>query len=390
MDTVTASRAPAADGLILAINSGSSSLKLGFFERLNHEEQPLLTGIAEGIGRQDGQLRLLDPHGTAVLQLDHIAESQPAALAKLVEVSRQHLPRTPAVIGHRVVHGGPELTEHQPVTEELLHKLQSAVHFAPVHIPSALSLIRQAQDLFPGTPNIACFDTAFHRTLPEVARRFPLPVEFDRMGVHRYGFHGLSYESVVHRLGDRLPPRTIVAHLGNGSSLCALRSAHSIETTMGLTPTGGIPMATRSGDLDPGVLLFLMRSQHMTADDLESLLNQRSGLKAIGGDSDMKALLARSAAGDEPARAAVASYVHAIRLVLGAYSAALSGLDLLVFTGGIGEHSAEIRSMICRDMEILGLSDEPSSSRILVLPTDEERQIARICRSFLNPGDHRR
>lgn len=380
---VTATTAAETDALILAVNSGSSSLRIGFYRIVDREEQPLLTGIADGIGRSDGHLRLFDSTGSPLLSQDDIAESQPEALRKLVELSRTRLPRAPIAIGHRIVHGGPELTQHQPVTEKLLHTLEGAVHFAPLHIPISLRLIRQAQGLFPSCPNIACFDTAFHRTLPAVARRIPLPDPYPRLGLHRYGFHGLSYESVVHRLGAKLPPHTIVAHLGNGSSLCALRSGQSIETTMGLTPTGGIPMSTRSGDLDPGVLLFLLRTENMTPDNLEALLTQRSGLKAIGGDSDMKALLTRSAAGDPSAAAAIDTFVHAIRLVIGAYTAALSGLDLLIFTGGIGEHSSEVRSMICRGMDLFGLTDDPNSPRVLVLPSDEERQIARICRSLL-------
>ena len=370
------------DDLILAINSGSSSLRIGFYRLVDGEEQPLLTGLAEGIGRPDGHLRLLDSTGNALLSQDDVAESQPQALSKLIELSRTHLPHNPIAIGHRVVHGGPQLTRHQLVTGDLLRTLEASVHFAPLHIPASLTLIHQAQSLFPGCPNIACFDTAFHRTLPEVARRIPLPDPYPALGVHRYGFHGLSYESVVHRLAGKLPPRTIVAHLGNGSSLCALRSGQSIETTMGLTPTGGIPMSTRSGDLDPGVLLFLLRTGNLTADTLEALLTQRSGLKAIAGDSDMKALLTRRSAGDASAAAAIDTFVHAIRLVIGAYTAALSGLDLLVFTGGIGEHSSEIRSMICRGMDLFGLTDDPASPRVLVLPTDEERQIARISRSL--------
>lgn len=381
---LTAYIAAEPDALILAINSGSSSLRIGFYHLVDGQEQPLLTGLAEGIGRPDGHLRLFDPTGTPLLAQDNVAESQPEALRKLVELSRSRLPHAPPIaIGHRVVHGGPQLTEHQPVTDDLLRTLEASVHFAPLHIPASLSLIRQAQSLFPGCPSIACFDTAFHRTLPEVASRIPLPDPYPRRGVHRYGFHGLSYESVVHRLAGKLPPRTVVAHLGNGSSLCALRSGQSIETTMGLTPTGGIPMSTRSGDLDPGVLLFLLRTEHLTADALEALLTQRSGLKAIAGDSDMKALLTRSTAGDASAAAAIDTFVHAIRLVIGAYAAALSGLDLLVFTGGIGEHSSEIRSMICRGMDLFGLTDDPASPRVLVLPSDEERQIARICRSLL-------
>lgn len=369
------------EDVILAINSGSSSLKIGFFRSENGDEQPLLTGVAENIGRRDGRIYLKADDGAVVHEQDHVAQSHKEALAKLIEATRSFMPASPAVIGHRIVHGGPELTAHQRVTPVLMAKLQTAVHFAPLHIPVALSLLEEARRAYPLTPNVACFDTAFHHTLPEVARRLPIPAAYDRMGVHRYGFHGLSFESVVQRLGDRLRENTIVAHLGNGSSLCALRWGRSVETTMGLTPTGGIPMATRSGDLDPGVLLFLLRSQGLSANELEALLNQNSGLKGVAGESNMQTLLARRAAGDAAAEQAVATYVHGVRLALGAYAAALCGLDLLVFTGGIGENSAEIRSLICRGLGIFHLSDDPDCSRVLVLPAEEERQIARICRS---------
>jgi len=372
-------------GTILAVNSGSSSLKIGFFAFEDDDEQPLLTAVAENIGRDDGRLRLSGTNGKTISEQNHDARTQEEAFARLLDASRDFITESPTLIGHRIVHGGPNLTAHQVVTAALLKELQAAVHFAPLHIPVSIRLIHQAQEAYPDIANVACFDTAFHHSLPEVARRLPLPAEYDRMGVRRYGFHGLSYESVVHRLGDRVPECTIVAHLGNGSSLCALRWGRSVETTMGLTPTGGIPMATRSGDLDPGVLLFLMRSQGMSADALEVLLNERSGLKALAGESDMKCLLARRAAGDQQAEAAVAAFVHGVRLALGAYAASLSGLDLLVFTGGIGEHSAEIRSLICHGLNILHLSDDSGCSRVAVLPTEEERQIARICRSMELP-----
>ena len=372
-------------GIVLAINSGSSSLKLGFFRQVGADEQLILQGEAQNIGQSDGTVRLLDSDGRAISVLDHRTESQPDALVKLVEISRHHLPAAPSIIGHRVVHGGPSLLEHQVITEPVLAILKKATHFAPLHIPAALRLIRQAQSLFPGTPSVACFDTAFHKSLPKVAKRFPLPARYDAVGLHRYGFHGLSYESVVHRLADRLQERMIVAHLGSGSSLCALHWGRSIDTTMGFTPTGGIPMATRSGDLDPGVLLFLMRSQGLNADDLEALLNHESGLAGLSnGESDMRRLLARKQSGDPAAELAVDAYVWSIRKAIGAYAALLGGLDLLIFTGGIGEHSAEVRSMICHHMEFLRLSDSPECPHVIVLPAEEERQIARICRSVWN------
>lgn len=308
-------------------------------------------------------------------------ESQEDALERLITSSRKYLSVDPAIVGHRIVHGGPELIDHQRIDDALLMKLRQAEHFAPLHIPKSLALIARSQDLFPNTPSFACFDTAFHRTLPDVAKRFALPTDLDRKGIRRYGFHGLSYESIVHHLGSALPERVVLAHLGSGSSLCAVRSGVSIDTTMGLTPTGGIPMATRSGDLDPGVLLFLLRSEHKTADELEQMLNSQSGWAAIAGSGpDMQQLLAARSRGDTQATLGLDLYVTAIRKTIGAYAALMSGIDLLVFTGGIGENSEEIRNLVCTGLDFLGLSEKSHGSRVLAIKTEEERQIARVCR----------
>lgn len=367
--------------LILAINSGSSSLKLGFFHKEHGDEQCLLTGAAEGIGQQSGRLRLSEPDGTVRLELSRIMESQEAALETLVTSSRKYLSGDPAIVGHRIVHGGPELIDHQQIDDALLLKLRQAEHFAPLHITKSLALIARSQDLFPNTPSFACFDTAFHHTLPDVAKRFALPTDLNIKGIRRYGFHGLSYESIVHHLGSALPERVVLAHLGSGSSLCAVRSGVSIDTTMGLTPTGGIPMATRSGDLDPGVLLFLLRSEHKTVDELEQMLNSQSGWAAISGSGpDMQQLLASRSRGDIQAKLGLDLYLTAIRKAIGAYAALMSGIDLLVFTGGIGQNSEEIRNLVCTGLDFLGLSGKPNGSRVLAIRTEEERQIARICR----------
>lgn len=359
---------------ILAINSGSSSLKIGLF----NGESALLRGSAEGIGRSVVRVRLVDRDGQVIVEEQGSFESQAQALSRLIEVSRIHATVDPAMIGHRVVHGGPDLQEHQPITPAVLTKLAAAEHFAPLHIPQALKLIRQTEQIFPGVQQIACFDTAFHRNMPEVARRLALPREFYQRGVKRYGFHGLSYESLVHCLGSRMPERAVFAHLGSGSSLCALRNGISIDTTMAMTPTGGILMGTRSGDLDPGVLLFLLRSENLRVDDLESLLNHQAGLMALsGGQADMQELLSRHSDGDPLADLAITAFCTSIRKAVGAYAALLGGIDLLVFTGGIGEHSTEIRSLICKGLEFLGLS----ADRVVVFPAEEDAQIARICRA---------
>ena len=372
------------DNLILAVNSGSSSLKLGFFEKSGNEQE-VLRGTAHNIGRADGTLRLESPGGSILLERN-VCESQEDALRELMQSSLQHLGRKPVAVGHRVVHGGPVLIQHQLVTPSVLEQLKAAEHFAPLHIPQSLKLVEDTNALLPGIPTYVCFDTAFHRTLPEEARRFALPATLVGEEIHRYGFHGLSYESIVHRLGNGIPARVVIAHLGNGSSLCALRRGTSIDTTMGLTPTGGIPMSTRSGDLDPGVLLFLLRTGHIGIEALEDVLNHNSGIRALsGGEADMRALLASAQAGDKDATLALKVYTTAIRKTIGAYAALLGGIDMLVFAGGIGENSPEIRSQICDGLEFLRLSPNSCADRVRVIRSEEERQIARICRSMLGP-----
>ncbi len=290
------------DGPILVLNSGSSSLKFGIYRPGATDEEPLLTGSAEGIGRDNGTLHIRSSDGKPLLQRDCIHESQSDALGALAAAIRQHIDTTPVAVGHRVVHGGPKLCRHQIITPQVLDHLRSATHFAPLHIPQALSLIATAQSIFPSAAQFACFDDAFHQTIPEVASHLPLPQRYFDAGIRRYGFHGISYESLVHHFGAKLPERSIFAHLGNGSSLCALRNGISIDTTMGLTPTGGIPMATRSGDLDPGVIVYLLRNERLDADKLEDLLNHQCGLFALSsGEGDVKALEERARRNDSKA-----------------------------------------------------------------------------------------
>jgi acetate kinase len=372
------------DGPILALNSGSSSLKFGLYQPGATDEQPLLTGSADGIGRDNGSLRILSSDGKPLLQRDCIHQSQGDALNTLAATIREHTQSAPVAVGHRIVHGGPNLYRHQIITPQVLDQLRSATHFAPLHIPQALSLITAAQSIFPSAAQFACFDDAFHQAIPEVASHFALPQRYFDEGIRRYGFHGISYESLVHHFGARLPKRAIFAHLGNGSSLCALRNGVSIDTTMGLTPTGGIPMGTRSGDLDPGVLLYLLRNEKLSADSLEDLLNHQSGLFALSsGESDVKTLEERAHAGDTKACFALDVFAVSVRKTIGAYMALLGGVDLLVFTGGIGEHSSRIRSAATHGLDSLGLTPD----KIQIVLTQEEQQIARLCREIMmNPS----
>ncbi|MFC6644343.1 acetate/propionate family kinase [Granulicella cerasi] len=367
-------------GGILVLNSGSSSLKFGVYAA-DASEKVLLSGSAEGIGHASGSLHIRDGEGQTLVERESVLESQEDALKTLDKALREHLHAAPVAVGHRIVHGGPKLREHQRITHDVLEELERAVHFAPLHIPTALKLVKQSQKIFLDVPQFACFDTVFHRTMPEVAARLPVPDELYEKGVMRYGFHGISYESVVHRLEPSVPARCIIAHLGSGSSLVAVRE-ESIDTTMGLTPTGGIPMATRSGDLDPGVLIYLLRAEGRNADELEELLNRKSGLIALSsGESDMQELMKKAQAGDEHALLAMNAFVIAVRKQIGAYAALMGGLDLLVFTGGIGEHAEAIRQQICEGLEFLGV--EPASDKVKVLETQEELQIARHCVELL-------
>jgi acetate kinase len=370
------------DELILAVNSGSSSLKFGLFQEQGGEEKAVLSGGAEGVSKESGKLRISDAQGQVLLDETYTLPTQTHALREIVRAVLKFSHSEPACVGHRVVHGGPHLRRHQRITDDLLNKLKGALHFAPLHIPTSLALIKEAERLLPNAQQYACFDTAFHANMPETSCRFPLPEEIYRKGVERYGFHGLSYESVLHRLRQQLPRRMICAHLGSGASLAAVRDGISIDTSMGLTPTGGIPMATRSGDLDPGVLLFLLRNEKLNADELEKLLNHQAGLLAIsGGEGDMRRLQACAEKGDHRAEVAIEIFCMAVRKYIGAYAAELGGLDLLVFTGGIGEHSQFVRERIGRGLEFLGIEIvEGRVSKVAVMASDEEVQIARHCR----------
>jgi acetate kinase len=370
----------AKEGLILVLNSGSSSLKFGMYRPGANDEEPLLTGSADGIGRDSGSLHIRSSDGTSLVQSECIHESQSDALAALAKAIKGHVDSMPVVVGHRIVHGGPKLRKHQIITPQVLDQLRSAVHFAPLHIPQALSLIGSAQSIFSSAVQFACFDDAFHQTIPEVAFHFAIPQRYADAGVRRYGFHGISYESLVHHFRADVPQRAIFAHLGNGSSLCALQNGMSIDTTMGLTPTGGIPMATRSGDLDPGVIIYLLRNGKLDADKLEDLLNHQSGLFALSsGEGDVKALEERTRSGDPKALLALDIFALSVRKTIGAYLALLGGADLLVFTGGIGEHSQRVRAAATQGLEALGLTPK----KIQVIPTQEELQIARHCRRML-------
>jgi acetate kinase len=298
--------------------------------------------------------------------------------------------------GHRIVHGGPKFITPRLIDEKLKAGLKELVPFAPLHLPDQIAMIEAVAAHFPELRQVACFDTAFHSRMPEVAQRFALPQKLWEQGIRRYGFHGLSYEYVVGKLGPELGRRAIIAHLGNGASMVALKDGLPVDTSMGLTPTGGFMMGTRSGDLDPGVLIHLLRTGY-SSDQLEQLLDHQAGLLGVSGQtSDMKALLQNSQT-DNAARMAVQMFAYQVRKFIGAYAAVLNGLDTLVFTGGIGERAAEVRAEICSDLEYLGVAvDMEANARnaevisppgtkctLRVVQTDEDLMIASHTRNVV-------
>jgi acetate kinase len=383
-------------GTILTINSGSSSLKLGLYRADTHivDPQLLYRGATDAIGRPGGSLAITDAGGKTIHGEDASHESQSSAFAHAAQKLQQLSGTRPDAIGYRVVHGGPHLREHCRITPQVLDTLRAATHYAPLHIPGALALIDTASKLYPLVPAFACFDTAFHTTMPAEASTYAIPARFREQGVQRYGFHGLSYESVVAAFeassGD-VPARLVAAHLGNGASLCALAEGCSVDTSMGLTPTGGIPMGTRTGDLDPGVVLFLARAGHLDSNALESVLNHDSGLAGLsGGVSDLRELTAAADKGSAAANQAIAIFCRSIAKTIASYAAVLGGLDCLVFTGGIGEHSAHVREQVCRQLRFLGLAlnaeanqhnaatiSQPTGAvQVQIIPADEDGRIA--------------
>jgi len=342
---------------VLCVNAGSSTVKVALFT------VGVEAGDEQEVWRWDQ-----DGPGTGPI----------AALAALGQAGMP----VPDVVGHRVVHGGTSLTGPTFVDDGVLDELRALIPLAPLHEPAAIAGIEAAQLQLAGVPQVACFDTAFHRTLPEEAAHLPLPERFWRDGVRRYGFHGLSYEYVVEHVGAEQLGRAVIAHLGNGASLCAVREGRSVDTTMGFTPTGGIVMGTRPGDLDPGILVHLMSDgvggPGLDRDALDRLVNHESGLLGLSGTSaDMRELLAARAAGDTSADLAIRVFCRTIRKQVGAYAAVLGGLDTLVFTGGIGEHATEVRDEICTGLDFL----EPFT--VLVVATDEDRMIARHAAALL-------
>ena len=388
---------------ILALNSGSSSLKFGLYRLGSSWIERLLSGEAEAIGDKISKFHAEDSGGNALLSEIVPIPSQREAILRIQRLLVDSKMPVPAAIGHRIVHGGPRLRQHCLIDDLVSTQLEAAIGFAPLHIPAALSVIRFARDHFPGLPQAACFDTAFHAELPAVARVLPVAKELQAEGIQRYGFHGLSCELIVHQLANDLPNRLVIAHLGNGASVTAVKGGKSIDTSMGLTPTGGVIMGTRSGDLDPGVLVYLLREKKFDATMLEELVDHHSGLLGISGlGSDMRQLH-EAALSNVDARLAIRMFCYSVRKQMAAMIAALGGVELIVFTGGIGENDVEARAAICGGLTWLGVSLDPARNRsgenpisnlvsrctVLVLPSQEDEQIARHTRVLFSRSPSR-
>ncbi|HKW75643.1 MAG TPA: acetate/propionate family kinase [Terriglobales bacterium] len=369
-------------GTVLCVNGGSSSLKVALYRFTDGREERLLFGAADEIGQAESRFWLRNAENRTLADLQEHLPDHAAASAALFSLLEQNNSDQPMAAGHRLVHGGFSLVQPQIVTAQVMAQLKDAIAFAPLHLPSQIALIEAIAKRYPDLPQVACFDTAFHSTLPEITRRFPLPRTLYDGGTVRYGFHGLSYEYAVRTLGTELGRRAVIAHLGNGASMAAVRDGASIDTSMGLTPTGGFMMSTRSGDLDPGILLALLR-QGRTITELEEMFDHQSGLRGVSGVSgDMKVLLQERAANPNAALA-IEMFCYQIRKWIGAYAAALNGLDTLVFTGGIGEHSSEIRAEICSGLECLGLAIDPvkNSSSAAIISSAKSRCTIRVIRT---------
>jgi acetate kinase len=397
---------------VLVLNSGSSSIKFSVYEAAGAERIKLLEGAVDGIGTDPAQKLskfwikswLHGEEGKKLVDERPALADLDTAFGLVAKTLKQPPFPRPVAIGHRMVCGGPTVTENQLITPELIEEMERYTSFAPLHTPTAIYIMRQVMREFGGVPNFVCLDSYFHRHLPEVTRHLPIPEEYSAQGVRRFGAHGLSYESIVAHLQPNVPARLVVAHLGNGASISAIRNGVGIDTSMGLTPTGGLISGSRTGDIDPGVLLFILRelagkiaNTSDAANQLEKIVNKQSGLLGVSQlTNDMRALREAVAAGNAKARLAVDEFVYVIRKFIGGYVAVLGGLDMLVFTGGIGENDAATRAEVCAGLEVLGIvldaernqsrgdatiSTEHSQVKVMVIPPAEDLMIVdHVCR----------
>jgi acetate kinase len=368
------------DRVILCLNSGSSSRKVALFRLGQGAEELLAEGAAEEIGSRAGRLWIRD--GRKRMLCDYAGDFSGTAdplLALFDEIDRLHLAR-PDAAGHRLVHGGAHHVAPELITLAVTTELQRLIPFAPLHLPGELEGIEATAARYPDLPQGEGVDTAFHRQMSEVAQRFALPRALWDEGIRRFGFHGISFEYIMQTLAGAAPSRIIIAHLGNGASMAAIRDGRPLDTTMGFTPAGGFMMGTRSGDLDPGILVYLLKEKRYDAESLERLINHQAGLLGVSGISaDMKVLLEKTDVEPNAAQA-VEMFCYQVRKSIGALAAALGGLDLLVFTAGIGERAAPVRWEICCGLEYMGISldRERNSEHADVISTSDSRCIVRV------------
>jgi len=352
---------------VLVLNSGSSSIKFSAYEAGEGKRRKLHEGAVDGIGTDLGKFWIKDAEGKMLVDQTPALPNRAVAFKLVADALHSGDFPAPAAVGHRVVCGSPTVRENQRITPQLIDEIDSYAALAPLHTPIAVYIMRQALHLFPGTPNFAILDTYFHRTMPEVVTHMPIPEEYSAMGVRRYGYHGISYESIVYQLQPNVPEKLIVAHLGNGASISAIRNGECLDTSMGLTPTGGVISGTRTGDIDPGVLIFILRkiaetakSAAEAADQLETVASKKAGLLGVSGlSNDMRDLREAIAQGNAKARLAVDKFTWTIARWIGSYVAELNGLDMLVFTGGIGENDIACRAEICAGLGALGIVLDP-------------------------------
>lgn len=385
---------------IVVINSGSSSIKFAAYE-FNSALGKSLHGSVENI-QAAPTLKIFDANDAIIKEDKFNSDAGYAFFFDLLlsSFASNRFNYVVSAVGHRVAHGGPQYTAPVLITNKIIQDLKEFIPFTPLHQPYNLEAIESIQSSYPNLPQVACFDTAFHRTHPDVADYFGLPRDLTDAGVRRYGFHGLSYEYIMHKIREmdesKYHKRIIVAHLGNGASMCAIKQGKAIDTTMGFTALDGLVMGTRCGSLDPGVLLYLMQHKKMTYQGIQEMLYKKSGLLGVSGiSSNMKILLQDAT---KPAKEAVELFVYRIRRELGALTEVLGGLDILIFTGGIGEHAWQVRERVCADNEWLGIkmnptlnknnqtsiSDATSNVEVLVIPTNEEWMIARQTYDLIN------
>jgi acetate kinase len=391
--------------MILTVNGGSSSIKFALFDAGDSLRRVLEGGI-ERIGLPQARFVVKGSDKAENFSKSVTAANHTQAVGLLMDWIEQRIQRGELnAVGHRVVHGGPKYSEPQRITPAMVKELHQLRPFDPEHLPEEILLTEAFFHRFPDLLQVACFDTAFHHDLPRVARQFPIPRRYEAQGVRRYGFHGLSYAFLMEELARIAGPqaargRVVLAHLGNGASLAAVNEGKSVDTSMGLTPTGGIPMSTRSGDLDPGLVWYLERTEKITAKKFNEMVNFQSGLLGISEtSSDMQDLLEHETT-DVRAAEAVALFCYQVKKFIGAYAAALGGLDTLVFAGGIGENAPKVRARVCQGLGFLGIELEEmrnaagaalistAGSRVAVrvMHTDEEVMIAKTVYRVLGLG----